>query len=41
MPNPWESFWELGEKYKGKVAILDDPRDALVDAAAPRTATPT
>lgn len=29
MPNPWESFWALGEKYKGKVAILDDPRDAL------------
>jgi spermidine/putrescine transport system substrate-binding protein len=29
MPNPWESFWELGKKYKGKVAILDDPRDAL------------
>ena len=29
MPNPWESFWEVGEKYKGKVAILDDPRDAL------------
>ncbi len=29
MPNPWSSFWEYGEKYKGKVAILDDPRDAL------------
>jgi len=29
MPNPWEAFWELGKKYKGKVAILDDPRDAL------------
>ena len=29
MPNPWTSFWEIGEKYKGKVAILDDPRDAL------------
>ena len=29
MPNPWSSFWEYGEKYKGKVAILDDPRDSL------------
>ncbi len=29
MPNPWESFWDLGAKYKGKIAILDDPRDAL------------
>ncbi len=29
MPNPWQSFWDLGAKYKGKIAILDDPRDAL------------
>ena len=29
MPNPWTSFWDVGPKYKGKVAILDDPRDAL------------
>ena len=29
MPNPWAAFWDVGEKYKGKVAILDDPRDAL------------
>jgi spermidine/putrescine transport system substrate-binding protein len=29
MPNPWTSFWDIGAEYKGKVAILDDPRDAL------------
>jgi spermidine/putrescine transport system substrate-binding protein len=29
MANPWTSFWDVGGQYKGKVAILDDPRDAL------------
>lgn len=29
LPNPWTSFWDMGGEYKGKVAILDDPRDAL------------
>ncbi len=29
LPNPWTALWDLGAKYKGKVAILDDPRDAL------------
>jgi spermidine/putrescine transport system substrate-binding protein len=29
LPNPWTALWDIGPKYKGKVAILDDPRDAM------------
>ena len=29
LPNPWTALWDIGAEYKGKVAILDDPRDAL------------
>jgi spermidine/putrescine transport system substrate-binding protein len=29
MANPWEAPWTVGPSYRGKVAILDDPRDAL------------
>jgi len=29
LPNPWTALWDVGGSYKGKVAILDDPRDAM------------
>jgi spermidine/putrescine transport system substrate-binding protein len=29
LPNPWTALWDVGPHYKGKVAILDDPREAL------------
>ena len=40
MPNPWSSFWEYGEKYKGKVAILAIRATRCRSRCSARTAPP-